>query len=376
MPSSILFITGSRSDFATLKNIFVLIKNSKKIKPRLLVTGSITYRGSAAVSEIHQSQIDIDVLIPINPTGMNDVFLSELRGISSYISKNNPDFVCICGDRIEALAGAVAATINSIPIFHIHGGDVTYGMIDDQIRHSITKMAAIHFPASPLSKHRISQMGEEPWRIFQFGSPDIDELKSAPLSKDLLVPYGVAPGEYALLIFHPETLVSKENSIYTKNIIRALNTYKKHVIIVRPNGDPGSEQINLQYEKLNPDKYSVHSNIRRDHYLALLKNAEFLIGNSSSGIIEAATFKTPVINLGRRQDGRERNQNIIDIITIAPKEIEKAIVKATNPIFRNKLTKINNVYGNGTVSKKIANKIQRIAETYSVRQLLYKKFIL
>lgn len=371
---NILFITGSRSDFATIKGVFNILKKTKTLKLGLFVTGMHTIKNNDTTGEITAHGISISGRHNISSDNHGDSFVEETKAILEYLKRKPADYVVVCGDRIEMLAAAAAAMIEQIPIFHIHGGDVTYGMIDDKIRHAITKMASVHFAASPLSKLRIKNMGEESWRIFQTGSPDLDELQTKTADSQILNKYGLNRKNYCMLLFHPESLAREKNAVYAEQIISALDNTDKRVVVLYPNGDPDSKLISKAYQDLAKEKYIKFSNLKRNEYLALLKNAAFLTGNSSSGIIEAATFKTPVINLGHRQDGRERNENIIDVPSISKKRILAAIQKLDSESFQKKLKKTKNIYGSGNAGLKIVKQIISITKKYDRHRLLYKKF--
>lgn len=371
---NILFITGSRSDFATIKGVFNILKKTKALQPSLFVTGMHTLKNNDTTGEILANGISISGRYNVNSDNHSNSFIQETKAILEYLKRKPTDYVVVCGDRVEMLAGAIAATLEQIPIFHIHGGDVTYGMIDDKIRHAITKMASIHFTASPLSKSRIEKMGEESWRVFQTGSPDLDELCKQMVDSKILKKYGLGKKGYCILLFHPESLSYEKNGLYIDIILSTLNSIDKQVVVIYPNGDPYSKLILKAYEGLSKEKYIKFPNLKRDEYLALLKNTEFLIGNSSSGIIEAATFRVPVVNIGHRQDGRERNENIIDVPSISKKSILAAIRKLGLESFRKKLKKTKNVYGSGNSSLKIAKLIAEISSKHDIHNLLYKRF--
>jgi GDP/UDP-N,N'-diacetylbacillosamine 2-epimerase (hydrolysing) len=375
--SEILFITGSRSDFATIKRIFLLLNDAKSIQPRLFVTGPHTLKiAGETYRDIQQSGIPIAHMQKIKGNNAADDFATEVSAVSRFLRKRNYSTVIVTGDRPEMLAAATSALLESVPVVHIHGGDVTYGMADDSIRHAITKIAAIHFAATPLSAKRIRRLGEEPWRIHQTGSPDVDELVqfTNPEEDSILRKFDLPRQGFGIALLHPETLAQANNAKLAAEMLVALERIGKRMVIISPNNDPYSDHIRKTYEAHKNALFLHFASLNRTKFLTLLKNCEFLIGNSSSGIIEAATFKVPVINLGHRQDGRQRNSNVIDVPIVSASRIIAAYNKSQSVNFQKLLKKIQNIYGRGNSSKKIANLLTIVLGKRSREQLLYKRF--
>jgi len=375
----IVFVTGMRSDLSSLKGVYRHLKKNKGATPLLFVTGMHTQKKyGETYREIEQAEIPIDSFCRVTSRSVHKDFTIQVRALSKFLRARKIDYVMVCGDRPEMLAGAAAALFQQIPVFHIHGGDVSYGMVDDAIRHAITKISSIHFTASSLSARRVLRMGEEPWRVFHTGSPDLDDLHEV-LGEDggsILVRYGLEEKQYVVVLFNPESLAGKDNYVFTRRIIEALKIYGGRIIVISPNNDPHSDFIRKAYAQVRSDHFLFFKNLQRNEYLHLLKNCTFFIGNSSSGIIESATFKIPALNLGHRQDGRQRNTNTIDVPTISEKNIIIAIHTAMSPSYQRKVARTKNVYGSGNASKAIAQLVKMISRKYETHKLLYKKFVL
>lgn len=374
----ILFVTGCRSDFATIKGVLLSLKKAISIETEIIVTGPHTLKATGLSSqEIVKLGYKISQTQIIHGNDISEDYILEVRGINSYLTENYIDAAVICGDRPEMLAAATALFLKQVPIFHIHGGDITNGgSLDDNIRHAITKLSSIHFVATSLSANIVKRLGEEKWRVFKTGSPDVDELAefSDQDEKNVLKEFELEPRSFNILLFHPETLAGKMNFDYAKLIILALEKVEGKTVIISPNNDLYSDYIRRAYKDCPKNKYLFFSSLDREKYLTLLKNCEFLIGNSSSGIIEAATFKIPVINLGHRQDGRQRSNNVIDIPNISISNILVALRKNRSNDFHKQMKLTRNVYGTGKSSEKIAELIIMILEKYSWTDLIHKKF--
>jgi UDP-hydrolysing UDP-N-acetyl-D-glucosamine 2-epimerase len=307
--------------------------------------------------------------------------------------------IIIVGDRVEVFAAAAAAHISGIPVAHIHGGDRALGQIDDSLRHAITKLSHIHFPATKQSAQRIRRLGEDLWRIKLVGSPGIDGITmdawSFDQSRDYLRrendrellstggcfdPASLRQDRYALLLLHPSEAEDAVEARQAEKVLFAVLAVPfENVLILYPNNDPGSAGIVKFWDRVHHAVYRATPqklarrvfirNLPRPAFLSLLKNAAVLIGNSSSGIIEAASFGTPVINIGDRQKGRERNKNVIDVPANAA-AIRRALKKVWNNGHPIRFPR-HNIYGSGRTSEKIA----RILATIPLDDRLRRKLI-
>jgi UDP-hydrolysing UDP-N-acetyl-D-glucosamine 2-epimerase len=271
---------------------------------------------------------------------------SAIASLARQFQKLHTQIVLIVGDRVEAFAAAVAGQIAGLTVAHIHGGDRALGQIDDSLRHAITKLSHIHFPATAASARRIRRLGEDAWRIHLVGSPGIDGIHSAPLPR--------RRDRYALLVLHP---TDTDEKIEAARAAMLLHTVRKinfdHIVIVYPNNDPGSAGI-IRCWKSQPksNQETIVPDVSRPQFLALLRDAAVLVGNSSSGIIEAATFGTPVIDIGPRQAGRERSANVKNV-PFSPAEIEKELRRIWND-GRPRRFHGTNVYGGDGAGRRIA----------------------
>jgi UDP-hydrolysing UDP-N-acetyl-D-glucosamine 2-epimerase len=310
--------------------------------------------------DITDAGFEIDAQIPMQRDGENgrtsDSFALGMGivGFSAVISRLRPDIVLVLGDRIEAMAGAAAASVGGFRLAHIHGGDRAEGVADEAMRHAITKMAHLHFAASDQSAKRIIRMGEHPEHVFNTGSPAIDALTEMKAADDsVLINCGFDDQPYAMVLQHPVGLSDKDEARHMKATIKALG--KMPCLVVMPNQDPGCDGIRIAIEQ---SKVKVVPHLKREQFIALLKRAAVLVGNSSAGLIEAAAVRpggVPVVNIGPRQNGREKPANVIDcdygVETVAA-AIKQVMTKP--PKCR------KHPYGDGHAGKRIADLLAKV----------------
>ena len=349
----ILFLTSTRADFGKLKSLIKIIKNRKEFEVYIVITGM------HVLEKFGNTYLEVKKhfrtkIIKFKNQSLGDrleIILSKTsEKFSKIVKKIGPDLIVIHGDRVEALASALVGSLNHILTAHVEGGEVS-GTIDDTIRHAVTKLSHIHFVGSPAAKNRVLKMGEIKKHIFNIGSPDIDVIvkKKLPSMKDIKKRYVIKFDNYSILLWHPVT--SKINALRedTNKLIRFIDKLNENFIIIYPNNDPGSKIILSCYEKIKDKKYKVLKNLRFEYFLALLKNAKYIIGNSSSAIYEAPMLGTPAINIGDRQHKRMKSK-IIKNLSIDEMEILK-IYK-----FLKSYKKIEkNFYGYGNSDKKFLN---------------------
>jgi len=362
--------TGTRSEYGILRPILSKISQSEKLELYLIVTGMHNSKKfGLTINEIKKEGFKIYKKIDMVPRGDSNYSMAITLGdgIKSFanIFKNlMPDINLILGDRSEMFASAIAAYYMNIPNAHIHGGDKTQGGIDEYTRHAITKISNIHFAASKKSFERILKMGEHKKNIFHVGSPGIDEIKQNKISN-----LHVLEKKYnfhqtrkkVLLLQHPVTTETENTKKQITAILNAIKKLKISTIAIAPNSDAGNNIIFQEYSKFaaQNDFFRVFKSIPRSDYLGFLKYFGVLIGNSSSGIIEASYLQIPVINIGIRQKGREKGRNVIDIENPNSKSITESIIKALK--MKKNLPKINErLYGNGNSSKKIVEILEKI----------------
>lgn len=386
----IAVISGARSDFGLIELIIEGIIKSKKLDLQLFITGMhLLKEYGDTINDFKNKNYPITKIVPFyakisiqdkkNYTGFS--ISTGIKNFTKAFSESEPDLVLLSGDRVEMLAACIAAASLGISIAHIHGGDVSENaQIDEQIRHAITKFSHIHFTASKLSSQRVLQMGEEDWRVFNTGSPELDLIFQSPLfSKKELIDYLEIKekisinDELILCIQHPSIYEAKNSGIYMGEILSCLKRLDMNTIIIYPNNDPGNELIIGEIEKNKEHKkFHIYSNLNRKLYLSLMKHAKFMIGNSSSGIIESTIFHLPVVNIGIRNLNRESSKNIITVQN-GDEYIWKGIQTALSEEFREISNKAINFYGNGEASKRIVDILEQIEINDS---LFRKKFIL
>ena len=326
MSKTILFITGTRADFGKIKPLIQRLDDSDSFERTLFVTGMHTMsRYGYTVVEIYKSLNE-----KLLPTGsrniytfmnqiagqpMEQILANTINGISSYVHEFVPDMIVVHGDRVEAMAGAIVGSLRNILVAHIEGGELS-GTVDDLIRHSITKLAHIHFVANEEAAARLKQLGENQNSIFIIGSPDIDimlspELPSIEKVKDY---YEIPFEEYGCVLFHPVTSDSEETALAVKAMVSALLNSPYSYVVIYPNNDEGCELIFSEYERLkNNPRFVVFPSLRMEYFLTLLKNCLFIIGNSSAGIREAPVYGVCSINITSRQMNRFNSKSIINV---------------------------------------------------------------
>lgn len=367
MKRKISVTTGARADYGILRPVLQAILKSKKLELYLIVTGThLSKKHGLTINEIKRDGFEIFATIDMVPQGDTNYFMSKALGegivaFSKIFSKLRPDINLILGDRDEMLASALAAAHMNIPNAHIHGGDKSGG-IDEYNRHAITKISNIHFAATKKSKERIIKMGENPKYVFLTGSPGLDEVVNNKITnkKDLEKKYGLKfDGSEILLLQHPVTTQTKISGEQILSTLKAIAKTKKTTIAIAPNSDAGNKIIFKYLESFSRkyDFIKMYRSLPRSDYLGLLKNCGVLVGNSSSGMIEANYFQIPVINIGIRQEGREKGKNVLDLKYASVKSIYDTILKALKI---KKSIKSTNVYGNGNASKKILYCLEKI----------------
>ena len=318
MKKKILFLTSTRADFGKLRPLIEIVNNSNEFECHIFVTGMHTLsRYDFTYREVEKRGYkNVFVFTNQNDFENTDIMLANtIKGFSNFVKEISPDMIVIHGDRLEALAGAIVGSFNNILVSHIEGGELT-GTIDESIRHAVSKLSHIHFVSNEDAKKRLIQMGEIEERIFAIGSPDIDIMmkKDLPTKEGLKKYYDMQFEKYAILIFHPVTTELDDLENQTNELVSGAIDSKRNYVIIYPNNDPGSEIILNVYKKLeNNANFRIYPSLRFEYFLTLLKNADFIIGNSSSGIIEAEIYNVPTINVGTRQKNRSSNESIMNI---------------------------------------------------------------
>ena len=313
----LIYITGTRADFGKLRSLIEASIANDAYEVHIFVTGMHMLRKYGyTMNEIEKRNYQyVHTFINQNQNDTMDSILGKtISGLSDYCKEVQPDMIIIHGDRVEAMAGAIVGSLNNILVGHIEGGELS-GTVDDLLRHATTKLSHIHFATNQKAKRRLVQLGEHPNSIRVIGSPDVDIIKEGnlPSLKELKDYYHIPFNAYSVMIFHPVTTERADIPRQAKELVDAMITSQKNYVVIFPNNDHGNNDIIKEYERLkHNNRFLIFPSMRFEYYLALIKNADFMIGNSSSGLMEAPYFGTPAINLGSRQDSRDRHENVID----------------------------------------------------------------
>ncbi len=374
-------ITTTRAEYGLLRLTIKEIIKDPVLELCLFVSGThLSEEHGYTVKEIEEDGIDIAERIPVYGKNFDSLSLclsmgDELKEFSRAFDRQKPDVIIVLGDRYEMLPICYSALMQGIPIAHISGGEITEGVIDDTIRHCLTKMSFLHFAGCETYRQRIIGLGEEPERVFNFGDPGVENiLKLKLLSKEELLE-GLkinAKADIACVTFHPVTR-SNDRSLVEKQVrelIAAMDHFKDiEYIITMANADSGGSYINEMFrESLNGrDNFHMYPSLGIIRYLSALSCSEFVLGNSSSGIVEAPSFKIPTVNIGDRQKGRLRSESVIDCEP-EEKAIESAIRKALSPEFKKTLRTCVNPYGAGDFSRLCVAKIKEFLESGRIRE--------
>ena len=362
----ICVITGSRADYGLFYPVLIKIQESSQLDLQLITTSSHHSSEFGLTSgQIEDDGFYIDEKIKnLCLSDKKSSIVKSAGAATSILSESferlKPDVVLLLGDRYETHAAATSAMLMNIPIAHIHGGEITEGAVDEQIRHSITKMSYLHFCSTEPYRQRVIQMGEDPLRVFNSGAPGIDNIINVQLLTKSQLEQALdwkLSAEYALFTYHPVTLKATDIESDLDSIFATLDTFGFNILFTYANADYGGKIINQNIEsfcKNNAQKYKVVKSLGQVKYLSAMKHADLLIGNSSSGIIESASFKKPVINIGDRQKGRLKNKNVIDCNI---EKLKESILTTFSESFRNKINNIDNIYGNGKTADFIVDKL-------------------
>lgn len=379
----ICVVTGSRAEYGLLKHLMFAIKNSSLLKLQLVVTGThLSYKSGYTITEIENDSFDIDKKVDLKVSGDSSIDIADatalvLSGMTRAFEDLKPDLLLILGDRYEAFGTAIAALYCGIPIGHIHGGELTEGAIDDAMRHSITKLSHLHFVANQVYKNRVVQLGESPNGVHVVGGLGVDAInKLRLLSKfdlESRLGFDFLKKNY-LVTYHPETAsydsISKDFEILLE-ALKIADTGSTRIIFTMPNPDMGSKNyeamINV-FLKSVPNSRFVKS-MGQLNYLSAMSYCDCVIGNSSSGIIEAPALNVPTINIGARQKGRLMAESVI---TCAPElnQILQALNKVETPDFKKMLNSSSSPYSSFNATEKIIS----ILETVDLEVIKRKQF--
>lgn len=366
-------VTATRAEYGLLRPVINELRKyeNKTLQVVLIVSGTHLIKDYGnTISEIESDGIRIDykVRIPVNSITEYDISKNQANALVQFTDlflNQRFDAVILLGDRYETLSFAIAAGNTRTPIFHLCGGDTTEGALDEWIRHAITKISYLHFVTNEGSRKRVIQLGESPDRVFNYGSTSIDNILSvADLNKcEALSSIGMNDCNYAICTYHPVTMenVNIDNKIF--GFIKAIEKYSHmEFIVTKSNADQGGSRINALFDEAEKHvkNFHVFTSLGVKRYLSLMKYAEFVIGNSSSGIIEAPAFHIPTINIGDRQKGRLQSASVIncdeDINSIC-ESIDIALSQKHKKLCK----EVINLYGDGHAAEKIAAKVVEVA---------------
>lgn len=380
----IAVVTSTRAEFGLLMPVIQFLRKyeDKDLRVALIVTGThLSESYGYTIEEIrkHNIRIDLEIKISVESTCALDISNNQAKALVSFtelFERESYDGVVILGDRYEMLAIAIAAGNTCTPIFHLCGGDTTEGAMDEWIRHSITKMSYLHFPTNEDSYKRILQLGESPDRVFNYGSTSIDNILNTELfdRQQILGNLGLKNCRYAVCTYHPVTMQNDNIDVLLRDFFQAIKEFPElEFIMTKSNADQGGAYINQVLDQADKviDNLHVFASLGVVRYLSLMKYSECVIGNSSSGIIEAPAFGIPTVNIGDRQRGRLQSESIINCESDC-RSIIDAIHQAMDGDFKQICRNVISPYGDGHAAKKIAGKIVEVVKGGKID--LMKKF--
>lgn len=363
---TICFSLESRATYGYAKNVLKVFNKFNKLQYKTIVLGGhLSKKHGYSIKEIIKDNIRVDAKVrfdvPKKNFGWSFAMGKAISKISMSLEKIKPDIVLIFGDRVETLSVCLASVYMNIPVAHVQAGDKS-GHIDDSARYAIAKLSHLHFASCLDSKNRLIKLGEQKFRIFNTGAPQLDNIKkdaeNSCITNIKLKKF--IEKEYILVLFHPVLNEKDKAGKYMKNILKSCLSLDMNVLCIFPNTDSGSDLILDSIKSVRDSKLLVYSNIKRELFLHLLKKCYLLVGNSSSGILEAPSFKKPVINIGIRQRGRPQSENIINC-NYDEESIMKALLYVkTNKKFRQKCKTVKNLYGDGKSGLRICNILNKL----------------
>jgi len=375
--------TTSRADFGLLRGLLRAIQADSSLQLQMIASGMhLTSKFGNTWRDIEAEGIQIDKKISLRITGDSDLanlksLSMGLNGFAGAFTELKPEIVVLLGDRFELLAPAISALMLRIPIAHIHGGELSEGALDDSVRHAITKFASLHFAATESYRQRILQMGESPHRVFNFGAPGLDQLHGSSLltRPQLEKELGFRLSDpVALVTYHPVTRETSSVEAQIRFLAAAIKASGLRAVFTAANADAQGALINDRLRAIcsqYPERYKWIAHLGHHRYLSCLKHFTVMIGNSSSGLTEAPSFRLPVVNIGDRQRGRVRAANVIDV-PCSRAAIHRGIKRALSERFRASLRDMRNPYHrfhDGRASERIKD----ILKSVSLSEDLLKK---
>lgn len=374
----ILIVTGSRGEYGYIRPIIEVLKKSETLEYEVLATNMhLLPEFGNSIDEFKKDGIDVDYKVYMALSGFTNITMVKSLGVfmlsmADIISINTPDIILLAGDRGEQLISAMVGAHLNIPVAHIQAGEVS-GNVDGMTRHAIARYAHIHFASNEDAEQRLIRSGEEPFRIFRVGAPQLDELVQSKVT-----PAGAICEKFRLhleepiflVVQHPVTEQAVLAGEQMKQTMDAVMSLGHQTIVIYPNNDAGSIAIQDCILRHRDANIRVERNLTREDYLGLMSVANVMIGNSSSGLLEAPTFRLPAVNIGRRQEGRFQGKNVINVKDHCSADIREAIIRGLSKEFRDSLKDEENPYGDGHSSMRIIELLENIQIN---EKLIYKR---
>lgn len=381
MKRKICVVTGTRAEYGLLYWLMKRLQNDSDVDLQIVATGMhLSPEFGLTVKQIEQDKFELKERVEMLLSGDTATAISKSIGLgvisfTDAFHRLNPDLIVVLGDRFEIFATVQTAMIMRIPVAHIHGGELTEGLIDDPIRHSITKMSHLHFTASEEYRKRVIQMGEQPATVYNVGTLGLEGIKNTNLlsNQELSDSIGFNLDKFFLVTLHPTTLEKSTAESQIKILLEALDKFPQYqVIFTKTNADTDGRIINQKienYVKTNALRCRVFDSLGQLKYLSAVKNCEVVIGNSSSGLLEVPFLRKPTVNVGIRQRGRLKAGSVIDCC-FNIEEITAAIEKALSTEFKEKIANVSMLYGDGNTSEQIVE----VLKTVNLDKIIIKKF--
>jgi len=377
----IAVVTVARSDFGIYLPLLRAVRAHPDLCLRILVSGMhLSPEFGLTVQEIEKAGFEVferieSLVSSDTPAAVAKSIGLGIQGFAQVFSRYRPDILVLLGDRFDMLPAGLAILPFHVPVAHIHGGEATEGSIDEAIRHCLTKLSHLHFASTDYYARRVIQLGEEPWRVTVSGALGLDAIREAKLENptDVAERFGFSlESPMALITFHSVTLEHEQTERHFSALLDALDLPGLQCLFTYPNADTSGREIIQQIDRFCARRKSSKAVVSAgpQGYLSLLNTVSVMVGNSSSGIIEAASFKLPVVNIGRRQRGRVHAENVLDCGEDT-REIKAALTRALDSAFRAGLAKLSNPYGDGHAAERI---VERLASVPLDDTLLFKRF--
>ena len=380
---TICVVTGSRAEYGLLYPLIKLIADDIELQLQLVATGmhlspefGLTYRQIEADGFVIDAKVEM-LLSSDTPVGITKSMGLGLIGFADAFERLKPDLIVLLGDRFEAMAAAQAAMVANIPIAHLHGGESTEGVIDEAIRHSITKMSHLHFTSTEPYRQRVIQLGEQPEHVYNVGAIGLDNIRNLMLldrsAFEQSIDFKLGRLNF-LVTYHPLSLSGQDAEQQMERLLAALDHFEQaNIVFTKPNADTNGRiigQLIDKYTAARNERVVCHTSLGQLRYLSAISHVDVVIGNSSSGIIEVPYMNKPTVNIGRRQDGRVKGLSIIDCDD-STGEIIRAINKALSPDFRQLCNQANSsMYGDGQTAERIIEVLRSVP----LDRLLIKSF--